>query len=105
MKSSTLLWRRTGSRSGWRRPVQSQTRLRYDKVFKAAAERDIGAARNALDTSGAAAASTETEAEALRSKIVFLARVFSPELDDAAQDASAAFDHLGPHLGPQSFRV
>jgi hypothetical protein len=75
-------------------------RLKNDKLFQAASKRDRDAARTVFEDlvasgAAAAAASTEDEADAMRFRIAFLARVFAPHLDDAAQDASAALDHPG----------
>jgi hypothetical protein len=72
-------------------------RLRKDPVLKAADENDVDAAKAALEQLGASAANDEAEADLVRDKIAFLARVYkhNDKFVEEAQAASAAFEHPG----------
>jgi hypothetical protein len=72
-------------------------RLQKDPVLKAAAHRDVDAAKAAIKQLGASAANDEAEADLVRDKIAFLARVFEEDkiFVEEAQAASAAFEHPG----------
>jgi hypothetical protein len=72
-------------------------RLQKDPVLKAAAHRDVDAAKAALKQLGASAADDEAEADLVRDQIAFLARVFKDKekFVEEAQAASAAFEHPG----------